>query len=125
MECREHRVEARTDACEHRGLVERYVGETFAEGIDRSQVARTTFDEELVERILGGWRELERIVLNRLDARDRKTEAVLDLGARPQHLDETLYRNTHDLLEHLVIGKVGAGTLCGAAAERGKWINCA
>src|SRR5690606_2993794 len=71
VKLRQHRVECGAYADEHGGLMEGDISKAFLERIDRPQIAGIALHEQVIERILRVHRELERIVLDRLDDRHR------------------------------------------------------
>src|SRR5688500_7803595 len=93
------------------------IGERIFERRDRAEIAGIALYEERMKGTFHVRRQLERIILDRLDARQREAELGLDLGARLKHFHDTLHDHTKRLSQ-LVHGFRRHVAVCKACAPK-------
>ena len=90
-------VERMAHGFEHRVLVEQQVLAHFARGIARPEILAFLADEQLLDRILGVGRQLERVVVARQHRGLVEPERVLHVGAAGEKAGNAF----HELVQHL------------------------
>ena len=68
---------------------------TFFEGLCRIQIARLLIVEQIVHRRLDIWRELQRVVFDRFDRRQRHAKLAFYFCPRLEHVHHALNDHRH------------------------------
>src|SRR5258705_1679402 len=99
IELREHRLERRAHAGEYRYLMITNVVEGVFERPDRLEVRRIALDQQVVERVVHVGRELERVVLLRLERGRAHPELLLDALPCLEHVHHARDDDAENLTE--------------------------